>query len=48
MRLLTEKARVAVYEGRVFGPEGKGFVRFNGTCPRQYMLKGLERICSVF
>lgn len=47
-KALAEKTKVAVYDGRVFGTEGAGFIRFNGACPRTFMLRGLEHICAPF
>jgi cystathionine beta-lyase len=47
VKALTEKGKVAVYDGRIFGTGGEGFIRFNGACPRKFMLEGLERICAL-
>lgn len=41
---MLEEAKVAVNDGRTFGDEGEGFIRFNFGCPRSQMLMGLERI----
>ncbi|TFH42935.1 MAG: pyridoxal phosphate-dependent aminotransferase [Chrysiogenales bacterium] len=44
-RLLRERARVALVEGRVFGsPEGDGFARINIACPRPILAEALARI----
>lgn len=41
---MLEEAKVAVNDGRTFGQEGEGFIRFNFGCPRSQMLMGLEQI----
>lgn len=46
--LLWHKAKVAAYEGTIFGPGGEGFVRFVTACPRRKIEKGLRRIAEVF
>ncbi len=47
-KLLREKARIGLNDGRVFGPGGEGFERINIGCPRSMLKEGLERIKSVF
>jgi len=39
-----ERARVALNDGRMFGPGGEGFVRLNFGCPRTLLTQGLERM----
>ena len=39
-----ERARVALNDGRTFGPGGDGFVRLNFACPRTLLTEGLERM----
>ena len=39
-----ERARVALNDGRMFGPGGEGFVRLNFGCPRALLTQGLERM----
>jgi cysteine-S-conjugate beta-lyase len=39
-----ERARVALHDGRQFGPGGDGFVRLNFGCPRALLTEGLERM----
>jgi cystathionine beta-lyase len=39
-----EHARVALNDGRAFGPGGEGFVRLNFGCPRVLLEEGLERM----
>ncbi len=39
-----EDAGVAFNDGKIFGPGGEGFVRFNFGCPRSMMIEGLERM----
>ena len=43
-RFMIDQAGVAVNDGRAFGAEGDGFVRFNFGCPRTVMLTGLTQI----
>ncbi len=42
-----ERARVALNDGRAFGPGGEGFVRLNFGCPRSLLSEGLERMRSA-
>jgi cystathionine beta-lyase len=39
-----ERARVALNDGKAFGPGGEGFVRLNFGCPRALLVEGLERM----
>jgi cystathionine beta-lyase len=39
-----QDAGVAFNDGKIFGPGGEGFVRFNFGCPRSMMIEGLERM----
>jgi cysteine-S-conjugate beta-lyase len=39
-----ERARVALNDGKLFGPGGEGFVRLNFGCPRALLNEGLERM----
>ncbi len=39
-----EHARVALNDGKAFGPEGEGFVRLNFGCPRATLTEALERM----
>jgi cystathionine beta-lyase len=43
-RFFLEKARVAMNDGKTFGPGGMGFVRLNFACPRSTLLEALERM----
>ncbi len=38
------KAKVALNDGRMFGPEGEGFVRLNFGCPRSLLKNALDRM----
>jgi cystathionine beta-lyase len=38
------RARVALNDGKQFGPGGDGFVRLNFGCPRSLLIEGLERM----
>jgi cystathionine beta-lyase len=42
-----ERARVALNDGRLFGPGGDGFVRLNFGCPRALLTDGLERMARA-
>jgi cystathionine beta-lyase len=39
-----ERARVALNDGKAFGPGGEGFVRLNFGCPRALLAEGLARL----
>lgn len=39
-----DTARVALNDGRTFGPGGDGFVRLNFACPRAMLVEGLSRM----
>lgn len=41
---ITEKAGLWLDGGTMFGPEGKGFERFNVACPRATLLKALNQL----
>lgn len=43
-RFMIDEAGLAVNDGRAFGAEGEGFIRFNFGCPRAEMLEALEQI----
>jgi cystathionine beta-lyase len=42
-----ERARVALNDGRTFGPGGEGFVRLNFACPRALLTEGLDRMARA-
>jgi cystathionine beta-lyase len=42
-----ERARVALNDGKTFGPGGEGFVRLNFGCPRALLAEGLERLARA-
>lgn len=44
---MIEGANVAVNDGRTFGEEGEGYIRFNFGCPRHQMIQGLEQILEA-
>jgi cystathionine beta-lyase len=46
--VILEKAKLGMTWGETFGPEGEGFERINFACPRDTLLKGLERMKIVF
>lgn len=39
-----ERSRVALYDGSLFGGEGKGFARLNFACPRSRLMDALEKM----
>ncbi|SHJ78465.1 cystathione beta-lyase [Anaerocolumna jejuensis DSM 15929] len=41
---ITEKAGLWLDGGTMFGPEGKGFQRFNVACPKATLLKALDQL----
>lgn len=43
-QFMLKKAKVALSDGSVFGPGGRGFLRMNIGCPRVILKEGLERI----
>jgi cysteine-S-conjugate beta-lyase len=42
-----ERARVALNDGKAFGPGGAGFVRLNFGCPRRLLVQALERMSAA-
>ena len=42
-----KRARVALNDGRHFGPGGEGFIRLNFGCPRSVLQEGLERMARA-
>ncbi|TFG26331.1 MAG: pyridoxal phosphate-dependent aminotransferase [Promethearchaeota archaeon] len=44
---LFDKAKVALWEGSLFGKGGKGFERINIACPRSILSEGLNRIAKA-
>ena len=45
---MTRKAKVALDEGYIFGPEGNGFERINLAAPRAVIEQILSRIAAAF
>ena len=43
-KFFLEQARVALNDGKTFGPGGEGFVRLNLGCPRATLTEVLERM----
>ncbi|MNN93961.1 Cystathionine beta-lyase PatB [compost metagenome] len=41
---ITEKAGLWLDGGTMFGPEGKGFQRFNLACPKSTLLRALNQL----
>jgi len=46
--LVTNKAKLWLDGGTMFGAGGKGFQRVNAACPRSVLLDGLKRLESAF
>lgn len=46
-QFFLEEARVALSDGRDFGPGGAGFVRLNFACPRRLLEEALGRMRAV-
>ena len=42
-----ERARVALNDGRLFGPGGEGFVRLNFGCPRARLAEAVDRMARA-
>jgi len=41
---VTNKARLWLHNGTIFGESGAGFMRLNAACPRSVLLEALERL----
>jgi cystathionine beta-lyase len=41
---MMEQAKLCLDEGELFGPEGRGFERFNIACPRSLLEEALDRL----
>ncbi|MEX0447116.1 aminotransferase class I/II-fold pyridoxal phosphate-dependent enzyme [Xenorhabdus sp. SGI246] len=46
-QVLIQKAQVAVSMGCSFGDKGKGFIRINLGCPRQYLEKAVAGLSEL-
>ncbi len=47
VKLFVEKAGLALNDGTMFGPEGKGFMRLNVGCPRQTLHRALQQLADA-
>lgn len=45
--LFVKKARLALNDGEMFGPEGRGFMRLNVASPRAVIREALDRLSSA-
>lgn len=45
---LIHRGRVALYNGSIFGHEGRGFLRMNVACPREVLRRGVEGLQRAF
>lgn len=46
-RLFVEDVRLALNDGRSFGPGGEGFMRMNVACPRVTLEKALKSLAKA-
>lgn len=46
-RFFVERAGVNLYDGRVYGPGGEGFIRLNVGCPRSVLEEALARMADA-
>ncbi|WP_246550175.1 aminotransferase class I/II-fold pyridoxal phosphate-dependent enzyme [Photorhabdus caribbeanensis] len=46
-RALLQKAKIVVSMGSSFGNHGKGFIRINLGCPRQYLKKAITGLVQI-
>jgi len=46
-KFLVEKASVNLYDGRIYGPGGEGFIRINVGCPRALLQEALRRMARA-
>ena len=44
MKRVENDARIWLDEGTLFGPEGRGFIRFNIACPRSVVEEAMNRL----
>jgi cysteine-S-conjugate beta-lyase len=42
--LIVHRAKLWIYPGSIFGPEGEGFERINIACQRQTLVKAMEQL----
>ncbi|MGX5172824.1 MalY/PatB family protein [Aliikangiella sp. IMCC44653] len=47
-KLLVKKARVGLYDGLLFGEEGRGFFRINLACSKKLLEEALHNIIQAF
>jgi cystathionine beta-lyase len=46
--ILKKEARLALNQGDLYGPEGRGFLRMNIACPRSILEEALWRLKKCF
>ncbi|RUV07542.1 pyridoxal phosphate-dependent aminotransferase [Mesorhizobium sp. M1A.F.Ca.IN.020.06.1.1] len=46
-KFFVNRAGVNLYDGRVYGPGGEGFIRLNVGCPRPLLQRALERMANA-
>lgn len=47
MELLTERVRICLNDGSIFGKEGVGYARLNVGCPRSVLKQALDRLADA-
>ena len=45
--IMLKKAKVALDDGKIFGPGGEGFQRINIACPRSILKECMIRIVNA-
>ncbi len=46
-KFMFKKAKVGLYEGKMYGPGGEGFMRINVACPRSLLEECMTRIVNA-
>jgi cystathionine beta-lyase len=46
-KFFVDRAGVNLYDGRVYGPGGEGFIRLNVGCPKSVLQSGLEQMSKA-
>ncbi len=47
LEFMLKKAKVALDDGKIFGPGGEGFQRMNIACPRSLLKECMIRIVNA-
>ncbi|MCK4780402.1 MAG: hypothetical protein KAT57_09460, partial [Candidatus Lokiarchaeota archaeon] len=46
-KFMHKKAKVALYDGKIYGPGGEGFQRINVACPKSILKECMTRIVTA-